>query len=103
MTPDSGRCFYAWSKARTGGLVLALAALLGLGGLAGAAFGLYAMLRGGRDSNAGAPGDHGASGDKGGLGPIPERGIHFLAGLRIFIFGGICLAAAAFALWTQLS
>lgn len=76
-------------------MVLALAVLLGLGGLAGAAFGVYAMLRGGRDG--------GASGDRGGLGPIPERGIHFLAGLRIFIFGGICLGAAAFAFWTQLS
>jgi len=51
------------------------------------------MLRGGRDGGSG-----GASGDRGGLGPIPERGIHVLAGLRIAIFGVICLAAAAFAL-----
>lgn len=53
------------------------------------------MLRGGRD-------DSNSSGDRGGLGPIPERGIHFLAGLRMFIFGALCLAAAALALWTQL-
>lgn len=56
---------------------------------------MYAMLRGGRD-------DSNSSGDRGGLGPIPERGIHFLAGLRMFIFGALCLAAAALALWTQL-
>lgn len=79
-------------------VTLAAGILLGLGGLAGLAFGVYAMLRGGRgdgDSSGGA------SGDRGGLGPIPERGIHFLAGLRMFIFGAICLIAAAVALWTQ--
>ena len=82
------------------GVALAAAILLIIVGLAGAAFGVYAMLRGGRDDSDSSGG---ASGDRGGLGPIPERGIHFLAGLRIFIFGAICLAAAAFALWTQLS
>ena len=51
------------------------------------------MLRGGRDD--------GTPEDRGGLGPIPERGIHVLAGLRMVIFGLICLAAAAFTL-TQL-
>ena len=78
-------------------VTLAAAVLLVLVGLAGVAYGVYAMLRGGRD------GSGGASGDRGGLGPIPERGIHFLAGLRMFIFGAICLIAAAFALWTQFS
>lgn len=77
-------------------MVLAAVALLGLVGLGGVAFGVYAMIRGGRD------GSGGASGDRGGLGPIPERGIHVLAGIRIFIFGLVCLAAGAFAL-TQLS
>ena len=81
-------------------VTLAAGILLGLAGLAGIAFGVYAMLRGGRDDSNSSGG---ASGDRGGLGPIPERGIHFLAGLRMFIFGAICLAAAAFALWTQLS
>lgn len=80
-------------------VTLAAAVLVGLAGLAGLAFGIYAMLRGGRDGDSSG----GASGDRGGLGPIPERGIHFLAGLRMFIFGAICLIAAAFALWTQFS
>ncbi len=78
-------------------ITLAAGVLLIVVGLAGVAFGVYAMLRGGRDDSGGA------SGDRGGLGPIPERGIHFLAGLRMFIFGAICLIAAAFALWTQFS
>lgn len=81
-------------------VTLAAGILLGLAGLAGVAFGVYAMLRGGRDDSNSSGG---ASGDRGGLGPIPERGIHFLAGLRMFIFGAICLIAAAFALWTQFS
>lgn len=79
-------------------MALTLSILLGLVGLAIAAFGVYAMLRGGRDYG----GSGGASGDRGGLGPIPERGIHLLAGLRIFVFGALCLGAAAFAL-TQLA
>lgn len=66
--------------------------LLGLVGVAVLAYGVYIMVRGGRDGDSGAPGD------RGGLGPIPERGIHALAGLRIAIFGVLCLAAAAFAL-----
>lgn len=77
-------------------MVSAAIVLLGLVGVAGIAYGIYAMIRGGRD------GSGGASGDRGGLGPIPERGIHVLAGLRMAIFGVVCLAAAAFAL-SQLS
>ncbi|CAN5678433.1 hypothetical protein BH20ACT11_BH20ACT11_03180 [soil metagenome] len=66
--------------------------LLGLVGAAVLAYGVYIMIHGGRDDSGGAPGD------RGGLGPIPERGIHVLAGLRIAIFGVLCLTAAAFAL-----
>lgn len=74
-------------------MVTGAAILLGLVGLAVILFGVYAMIRGGRD------GSGGASGDRGGLGPIPERGIHVLAGIRLIIFGLVCLAAAAFALF----
>lgn len=77
-------------------MISAAVILLGLVGVAGIAYGIYAMLSGGRDDSGGA------SGDRGGLGPIPERGIHVLAGIRMVIFGVVCLAAAAFAL-AQLS
>jgi hypothetical protein len=70
----------------------AAAILLGLVGAAVLAYGVYIMIHGGRGGSSGAPGD------RGGLGPIPERGIHVLARLRIAIFGVLCLAAAAFAL-----
>ena len=55
---------------------LALGLLLTLGGLVGLGFGVYALVRGGR-------------GQRGGLGPIPERGIHALAGLRMLLGGAI--------------
>ncbi|WP_047865938.1 hypothetical protein [Rubrobacter aplysinae] len=77
-------------------MVTGAAILLGLVGLAVILFGVYAMIRGGRDGNNDSGG---ASGDRGGLGPIPERGIHVLAGIRLVIFGLVCLAAAAFALF----
>jgi uncharacterized membrane protein HdeD (DUF308 family) len=73
-------------------MVTGAAILLALVGIAVIAFGIYAMIHGGRDDSGGA------SGDKGGLGPISERGIHVLAGVRLVIFGLVCLAAAAFAL-----
>lgn len=73
--------------------------VLGLVSGAVLAYGVYVMIHGGRDD---AGGNDGAPGSRGGLGPIPERGIHVLAGLRIAIFGILCLAAAAFAL-TQLA
>lgn len=48
------------------------------------------MLRGGRDDDTPE--------NKGRLGPIPERGIHVLSGIRMIIFGLVCLGAAAFTL-----
>lgn len=69
---------------------LALGILLVLGGLGGVAFGLYATLRGGR-------------GQGGGLGPIPERGIHVIAGIRMLVVGGLSLAAGAYLLWASFS
>lgn len=50
--------------------------LLLIVGVAGLAFGLYALLRGGR-------------GQQGGIGPLPERGIHFIAGIRMTLAGAL--------------
>lgn len=69
--------------------VAVVGAILVLAGLGGTGFGLYAMLRGGK----GDPPE-----DGGGLGPIPERGIHILAGVRILAFGLICIAAGLYAI-----
>ncbi|HSK99637.1 MAG TPA: hypothetical protein VK869_04810 [Rubrobacteraceae bacterium] len=68
---------------------VALGALLVLVGLGGLAFGLYALLRGGR-------------GRSGGIGPIPERGIHAIAGIRMLLMGTLCLTAGAYLLWAAL-
>lgn len=65
---------------------VALGALLVLVGLGGLAYGLYALLRGGQ-------------GQSGGIGPIPERGIHVIAGARMLIMGTLSLAAGAYLLW----
>jgi len=54
-------------------------------GLAGLGFGLFAMLRGGR-------------GQRGGIGPISERGIHVLAGIRMFLIGLVSLAVGLYLL-----
>ncbi len=66
---------------------LALGILLVLGGVGGLFFGLYALLRGGREDRGG------------GIGPIPERGIHLVAGIRMLVVGTLCLAAGAYLLW----
>jgi hypothetical protein len=61
--------------------------LLILAGLAGLAFGTYALLRGGRDQ-------------QGRIGPIPERGVHLIAGVRMLLVGALCLAAGVYLLLT---
>ena len=66
---------------------LAFGALLALAGIAGLSFGLYALLRGGR-------------GQEGGIGPLPERGVHVVAGLRMSIMGALSLAVGAYLLWS---
>jgi hypothetical protein len=63
--------------------------LLMLAGVAGVSFGVYALLRGGR-------------GQEGGIGPIPERGVHAVAGIRMLIAGSLSLAAGVYLLWTAL-
>jgi hypothetical protein len=66
---------------------LAFGLLLALVGVAGLSFGLYALLRGGRGQRGG-----------GGIGPIPERGVHVVAGIRMVVVGALSLAAA-YLLW----
>jgi hypothetical protein len=68
---------------------LAFGLLLALVGVTGLAFGLYALLRGGR-------------GQQGGIGPISERGVHVVAGIRMLVVGSLSLAAGAYLLWTAL-
>jgi hypothetical protein len=67
-------------------MALALGLLLALAGVAGLVFGAYALLRGGR-------------GQEGGIGPISERGVHVLAGVRMIIVGALGLAAGTYLLW----
>jgi hypothetical protein len=67
---------------------LALGLLLALAGVAGLVFGAYALLRGGR-------------GQEGGIGPIPERGVHVVAGIRMIVAGSLSLAAGAYLLWSS--
>jgi hypothetical protein len=62
---------------------LAFGLLLSVTGLVCLAFSFYALLRGGKDQ-------------KGGIGPISERGIHVIAGLRMLVIGGISLAAGIY-------
>ena len=58
-------------------------------GLAGILFGLYALLRGGR-------------GQRGGIGPLSERGVHVIAGIRMLVVGSLSLAAGVYLLWSVL-
>lgn len=57
-----------------------------MGGIGGVAFGLYALLRGGQDQ-------------RGGIGPIPERGVHVIAGIRMLVVGTLSLIAGAYIVW----
>jgi len=68
---------------------LAFGLLLALVGVAGLSFGFYALLRGGR-------------GQSGGIGPISERGIHVVAGVRMSVVGALSLAAGAYLIWSSL-
>jgi hypothetical protein len=59
--------------------------LLSLTGLAALAFSAYALLRGGK-------------GQRGGIGPISERGIHIIAGVRMLLIGAASLIAGIYLL-----
>jgi hypothetical protein len=71
-------------------MMLATGALLALLGLVGAAYGIYALVRGGR-------------GQEGGLGPIPERAIHAVAGIRMLIGGAVAIFLGVLAILAALS
>lgn len=71
-------------------LPLALGLLLTLGGLVGLGFGIYALVWGGR-------------GQRDGLGPIPERGIHAIAGLRMLVGGAVALVLGTITLSSYFS
>jgi len=68
-------------------LPLAAGLFLILTGLVALSFGLYALLRGGR-------------GQRGGIGPLSERGVHIVAGVRMTVIGILCLGAGGYFLWT---
>ncbi len=65
---------------------LAFGILLVLAGMVALSFGLYALVRGGR-------------GQRGGIGPLSERGVHVVAGVRLTVMGTLGLAAGAYLLW----
>lgn len=64
---------------------LAFGILLSITGLVCLAFSAYALLRGGR-------------GQRGGIGPISERGIHLIAGIRMLVIGALSLIAGIYLL-----
>ncbi|MGB3633186.1 MAG: hypothetical protein WA982_04025 [Rubrobacteraceae bacterium] len=66
---------------------VALGILLLIAGSGGLIFGTYALLRGGR-------------GQRGGIGPIPERGIHLVAGIRMLLIGTLSFATGVYVLWS---
>ena len=59
--------------------------LLVLVGLAALSFAAYALTRGGK-------------GQRGGFGPISERGIHVIAGVRMLLIGIVSLVAGLYLL-----
>lgn len=64
----------------------AFGVLLLITGAAALSFGLYALLRGGR-------------GQSGGIGPLSERGVHVVAGIRMTVIGLLALGGAAYLLF----
>ena len=69
---------------------LAFGILLVLAGMVALSFGLYALVRGGR-------------GQRGGIGPLSERGVHVVAGVRMTVMGALALAAGAYLLISTLA
>ena len=72
-------------------MVLAMGILLVLLGFIGVAYGVYAIVRGGRDQEGG------------GIGPIPERAIHAVAGIRMLIGGAVALVLGVVAILNYFS
>jgi uncharacterized membrane protein YidH (DUF202 family) len=71
-------------------MMAAAGVLLVLLGLVGVAYGIYALVRGGRDQ-------------EGGLGPLPERAIHAVAGVRMLVGGTVVLFLGVAAILVSLS
>ncbi len=69
---------------------LAIGLLLVLGGLAGLAFGIYALRQAGR-------------GQRGELGSFSERAIHAIAGVRMIVGGVVALFFDIILLWAYFS
>jgi hypothetical protein len=69
-------------------LPLAAGLFLILTGLVALSFGLYALLRG--------------RGQRGGIVPLSERGIHVVAGVRMTMIGILSIGAGCYFLWTAL-
>ena len=70
--------------------MLAAGTLLVILGVVVVGYGIYAFVRGGRNQ-------------EGGLGPIPERTIHAVAGLRLLIGGAVAIFLGAIAILASLS
>ena len=70
--------------------MLAAEVLLVILGLVGVGYGIYALVRGGRNQ-------------EGGLGPIPEHAIHAVAGLRLLIGGAVAIFFGAIAILASLA
>ena len=75
----------------SGPQILVLGLLLIAGGLGGLGFGVFALIRGGRGQRGG------------GIGPISERGIHVIAGLRMLVGGLVILVLGVLALVSYFS
>ena len=71
-------------------MMAAAGVLLLLLGLVGVGYGVYALVRGGRDQ-------------EGGLGPVPERAIHAVAGIRMLIGGAVAVFLGVVAILASLS
>ena len=71
-------------------MMAATGVLLVFLGLVGVGFGIYALVRGGRKQ-------------EGGLGPIPERAIHAVAGVRMLIGGTVAIFLGIVAILSSLS
>jgi len=65
---------------------VAFGVLLILISVATLSFSAYALLRGGK-------------GQRGGIGPISERGIHVIAGIRMLVIGLVSLVAGVYLLF----
>jgi hypothetical protein len=71
-------------------MMAAAGVLLLLLGLVGVGYGVYALVRGGRDQ-------------EGGIGPIPESAIHAVAGIRMLIGGAVAVFLGVVAILASLS